>query len=303
MLSTKDVYIHEIDTNTIVNILLKDPWQIPNQSVSSKDTNTNNKIDVDLEWADMKENTSGINAFYDITFAKHVKKIIDIGGGQFDSNRHYMKQKRNIDLLVWDPFNRSKEHNDTVHQEIMQQKADAATSMSVLNVIPEIEVRLQHINAVKSAIELGGLAYFKIWAGDHPVNGTYLPTESTTEYQTNAAPERFLREIEVVFGKGNVMVHNTISNLIVAVKKQDEPINEKEIAAIQQQSKKEHMRIAKYKAHSYTKLYKQSVDISLFFKNYRLMKQLSDKIIEQNRDKSVENQKNYDNRFGIVLST
>lgn len=215
MRSYRDHYIHELTPGTILNILKKDAWKVPKQSITSAMTNNNDQNEPVTQW--VCQNTEGINAFYDIKFGQ-VKRILDVGGGKFDCNCNYMKHKRNIELLVWDPYNRSQSHNDRVQSQINSCRVGASTSMSVLNVIPEPEVRLAHINTLKASLIIGGKAYFKIWPGEKILQGTYLPTATDTHYQANAYADRFLREIEIVFGIGNVKLDNNIPNLIVAVK-------------------------------------------------------------------------------------
>lgn len=60
-------------------------------------------------------------------------------------------------------------HNSQVQTTIETPQADAVSSMSVLNVIPESAVRLAHIATLKSALTIGGNAYFKIWQSEAPL--------------------------------------------------------------------------------------------------------------------------------------
>lgn len=213
-----DEYIHDLSEETILSILQSPPWKLGEQAVSSAKTNDNDFSEPNMQLLSEGDNTAGINAFYDITFKKHVKHIVDIGGGRFDCNQHYMKHSRGIELLVWDPFNRSKAHNVEVQKKIQERRADAVTSMSVLNVIPDVKSRLTHIVTCLSAIKIGGQAYFKIWPGDGNLRGSFFPIATNQSYQANAFSNRFLREVQIVFGFNNVKIDPKIPNLIVANK-------------------------------------------------------------------------------------
>ena len=131
MHSHRDHYIHELTVKKILQVLEKGAWKAENQTITSAFTNDNDLIEPDAKWMAMGENTAGTNAFSDIKFDNDVKRILDVGGGRYDSNRNYMKRARNIDLLVWDPYNRSHTHNTRVQTEVIDHKVDAATSMSV----------------------------------------------------------------------------------------------------------------------------------------------------------------------------
>lgn len=76
----------------------------------------------------MDENTDGINAFADIKFDDGIKRILDVGGGKFACKVDYLREK-NIQLLVWDPYNRSTEHNEIIRKQIIANRVDVATSI------------------------------------------------------------------------------------------------------------------------------------------------------------------------------
>lgn len=141
-------YVHELDANIIITILKDSAFATCNQSITSSETNTYSPQYPNESLLEVGENTSGSEAFADLKFDSHVVRVLDIGGGKFDSNQHYMAT-RGIELLVWDPYNRPFEHNSEILTAISQQKAQAVTSMSVLNVIPEVETRLAHIYTEK----------------------------------------------------------------------------------------------------------------------------------------------------------
>ncbi len=301
MQSHRDHHIHELTTATIVDLLEKSAWKNDNQTITSANTNDDDLEEPDEQWIAINENTSGINAFSDITFDPHVKRILDVGGGKFDCNQNYMKHQKNIDLLVWDPYNRSQSHNDQIQAEVSKNKVDAVTSMSVLNVIPEADVRLAHINTLKAALVIGGKAYFKVWSGAQPLKGTYLPSATDAAYQANAYADRFLREIEIVFGMGNVKLDRNIPNLIVAVKTRESHTSEHDITRIKKKSEKECTLLSCIKEKSISHLYSRSNIFKLFSTHSSFIKKMEDDFIKNNRHANENLQHEYDKRYGLVL--
>lgn len=300
MISHRESFIHDMTPERIAEIIQNDAWKVNNQSITSSVTNDNNLENIDHEWGEVEENTSGINAFADIQFDNDAKRILDVGGGRYDNNRKYMKRERDIELLVWDPFNRSQMHNTPVRESIEVQKADAATSMSVLNVIPEVESRLAHITTLKVAVKAGGMAYFKIWPGDKPLIGTYLPLFTSNSYQANSYADRFIREIEIVFGIGNVKIHDSIKNLIVAKKINEYHTDLNEIIPIQNKSKEEVMILDKRKADSINKLYCNEKIKKIFLTRHSFFKKVENDFIERYRHQYPGIQHEYDKRFGLI---
>lgn len=214
--------LHQFSAKQIQAMLKDSAWQAPRQIVSSAETNTiyeqSEKQQLEFFAAHPQENTSGVVAFSDIPFREKTRRVLDIGGGKSDQNVQYLAGTKQIQLLVWDPFNRSQEHNAKVKASIQQQQADAATSMSILNVIENIEARLAHIVTVKQATKIDGFCYFKVWSGEGKERGTGVSTKTATCYQANAPAKRFISEVKVVFGAANVYLHPKVPNLIVARK-------------------------------------------------------------------------------------
>jgi hypothetical protein len=300
MHSNREEYLHKLSTSTIARILRADVWRIEQQSITSAVTNDNNLQQADEHYTNSGENTSGINAFADIQFSKSVKRMIDVGGGQYDHNKYYMQKNRGIQLLVWDPFNRTNDHNNTIQSEVADHKVDAATSMSVLNVIPELSVRLTHINTLKSALTINGKAYFKIWPGEEPLLGSYLPSETSEYYQANSGAERFLHEIEAVFGTGNVEISSKIANLIIAVKSTEAHNSDQDIMKAQANSLNSMQSIIQ---HQQSRLHTfQRREINLLKINFRLFKHIEKTFIQDNRHTSLDAQHEYDKRYGLTIS-
>jgi hypothetical protein len=173
--------------------------------------------------------TTGIPAFKSIMelMPKSVGVILDVGGGKFDVSKRYVEKQyserfqRKVTMHVIDPYNRSMEHNARV-QKIIEERggADVVTSISVLNVIPTHETRVEHVRVVHKALKKQGLAMFKVWAGSWPLRGTKKPSTNKARgcFQANTWASDFVSTIREVFGDDSPIYACNIANLIVARK-------------------------------------------------------------------------------------
>lgn len=269
MLSSHETFVHELSPENIHWILNDGQWKILSQTITSAETNDSSLRDPDENWP-KDENTAGVNAFHDISFDKSVKSALDVGGGKFDFNRDYLKNTRSITLHVWDPYNRPPSHNSQIQKMVEETKVDAATSMSVLNVIPEVDSRLAHIVTVWKSLNINGKAYFKIWPGEGIFKGTYLPSSTSNSYQANSFIDRFLFEIRIVFGINNVTADKLIPNLLIAVKRNDLTTSLDSVIKIQKQSR-DYLKILKIKkADSIRKI--NNLEFSIALTNFSLFK-------------------------------
>lgn len=120
---------------------------------------------------------------------------LDYGGGRFDNVTEYLSG-RGVRNLVYDPYNRTKEHNDDVIRTIQEQGlADTATLSNVLNVIKEQEVRNNVLQNLSKLTKPGGQVYITVYEGTG--KGDEGPTSSG--YQLNRRTEDYLDEIRQVF--------------------------------------------------------------------------------------------------------
>lgn len=235
---SKERLIHTLSSEKIFHILKSSAWKTLNQGITSAKTNNDRDIKPNILCIKAGENTCGVNAFADLKFDKTVKRVLDVGSGKYACCQDYVK-KNGVKLLIWDHYNRPSKHNLSIQNAVMKRKVDAATSIAVLNVIAEPEVRLAHISTLKDALALNRLAYFKIWPGKGILKGSYIPTINSygyPGYQSNAYADKFLREVQIVFGLNNAKLHESIPNLIVAIKKSNNPTSKSEIKLIQKLS-------------------------------------------------------------------
>lgn len=95
---------------------------------------------------------------------KHVN--LDFGGGKFDNATEYLAQ-RGVTNLVYDPFNRSEEHNQKVLEQVKARGgADTITCSNVLNVIDDNVTMYNVINQCAHLVARGGSVFFTVYEGD-----------------------------------------------------------------------------------------------------------------------------------------
>lgn len=120
---------------------------------------------------------------------------IDYGGGRFDNVADYLTQYDVINL-VYDPYNRTPEHNREVIKTLRRAGgADTATCSNVLNVIKEPEVRKNVLENISKIVKPGGKVYITVYEGSG--KGDEGPTKAG--YQLNRKTADYLDEIREVF--------------------------------------------------------------------------------------------------------
>lgn len=165
-------------------------WRIPDQAISSADTSINQgQLPASFKRIAWQKGT--VNA--------------DIGGGRFD-NATDMLAGLGVENVIYDPFNRSQEHNRAAVAKIAGGKADTATVNNVLNVIQEPASRSLVIQQAADAVGADGTAYFLIYEGDGSGQGKV----TTKGWQENRKAESYAAEVGQVFGsvvrKGNLLI-------------------------------------------------------------------------------------------------
>ena len=133
---------------------------------------------------------------------------LDYGGGRHEKGTEYLKT-RGVENHVYDPFNRSKEHNQAVLDRFKKNPADTATVANVLNVIPEREHRLAAIHHAAQHVKPGGRLFFSVYEK----NKTGVGEKTRAGYQANRPLADYLDEIRSVLPdaerKGNMIVATT----------------------------------------------------------------------------------------------
>lgn len=133
-------------------------------------------------------------------FLKPDEQWLDIGGGRFDNLKEHFKAS-NVDLLVYDPYNRTPEHNAKVIEQIQSKKCDGVMINNVLNVIAEKANRKQVILQAHDSLKEGCSAIFLIYEGDKSGQSRMTKkTKDSSSFQMNKKADFFLDEIREVFG-------------------------------------------------------------------------------------------------------
>ena len=177
-------------------------WSYPEQLYDSADTSIN-----------VSKKPAGYNELKKRGEIKDGDVIVDIGGGRFD-NLVEDAAEEGATVKVYDPFNRTPEHNAAVVDSVKDGQADMAMSHNVLNVIQEdkniIDIAMQAENAIKP----NGKAHFSVYEGD----GKGVGKVTTKGYQRNEKTQAYVPLIEQVFGKDNVTRRGKIITATKSVK-------------------------------------------------------------------------------------
>lgn len=151
--------------------------------------------DQEYDSANTSINSTKLPAIYKLVDFHAGDMVLDYGGGKFDNAVNYLADK-DVTLLVYDPYNRSAEHNREVVKALRQNGgADAAVCSNVLNVIKESEARLGVLKNIQKLTKSGGDIYITVYEGSG--RGNEGPTKSG--YQLNRKTEGYLDEIREVF--------------------------------------------------------------------------------------------------------
>lgn len=146
--------------------------------------------------------TSGLGAFMDMDLRPNTKNF-DNGGGAWEFNTTFLRRHYGVENHVYDPYNRTPEHNNTVIVLVDQHLFDTTTSCSVLNLIDLEDARYEHIFLSCKALKEHGVAYFKVYPGDGSGQEEYF--EDSKGFQANKYASAFQKEVEAIFGEGNVL--------------------------------------------------------------------------------------------------
>lgn len=137
----------------------------------------------------------------------------DLGGGKYDTASEYLEANNGIANLVYDPYNRSEEHNNKMLEIAFSMDCMTVTCLNVLNVIKEKEVRLEVLK-LAHRVSRGTTVYILIYEGDKSGIGK----KTRYGWQNNTITTNYLDEIKEVFGERNYTIKK---NLITIHKYED----------------------------------------------------------------------------------
>ena len=138
---------------------------------------------------------------------------VDFGGGSFDNAVEYISDL-GATLLVYDPYNRSAEHNKQVIKMLKDNGgADWAVNSNVLNVIKEPDARRAVLKNISKITKPNAPIYITVYEG----RGDRKEWPTKAGYQLNRKTQDYLEEIQEVFPdakrKGKLITaHNTKSS-------------------------------------------------------------------------------------------
>ena len=180
-----------------------DVWVVPDQEFPSGRTSINDKK---LPQGHTKLLKAGVYKKGDV--------VVDVGGGKFN-NAVDALAKVGAKLYVYDPFNRTPEHNRKVAKIVRDGGADVAVSHNVLNVIKEEANVELVVKQLHNSLKDGGSAYITVY-GDGKKNAG--PTQKGKSFQRHQSLTQYKPIVERIFGKENV---TSKGGMIIAVKKSD----------------------------------------------------------------------------------
>lgn len=153
-----------------------------------------------------------VSALFKMGLMKPGTVNVDIGGGKYDKVTEYLAGI-GVKNLVYDPFNRSKDFNSAVVDELSTGPVDTATVNSVLNVIAERDVRMDVVRQAAKAIKRDGTAYFLIHQGDADGNSRVTKRKDDpiqSSWQNHQKAEWYIDDVKSWFGnvirKGTMLV-------------------------------------------------------------------------------------------------
>lgn len=137
---------------------------------------------------------------------------VDFGGGSFDNAVEHIRDL-GATLCVYDPYNRSAEHNKEVIKTLRANGgADWAVNSNVLNVIKEPEARRAVLENISKITKSGAPIYITVYEG----RGDGKEGQTKSGYQLNRKTQDYLEDIQEVFPDAKrrgklITAHNTRS--------------------------------------------------------------------------------------------
>lgn len=194
-----DIYFDDADTEAMANTF----DALNDFVIAYRNGTLNESVEEDaLEVADQKIssaktsiNAKQLPAIFRLAKFKPNTINLDMGGGKFDNAAEELA-KVDVTNLVYDPYNRTQEHNNEVLSQIRENGgADTATISNVLNVIAEPEARQTVLRNTKKLLKPNGTVYITVYEGDKSEEGK----ETSSGYQLNKPTKDYVEEIEKVF--------------------------------------------------------------------------------------------------------
>ena len=209
-LSTEELNEYDMVEKSPKSVMSSKNCEYVKSSEEDEDREVLPMVDQEYDSAATSINSSKLPAIYKMINLEPGGLYVDFGGGRWDNAVEYIKDK-GATLVVYDPYNRSAEHNREVLRILRENGgADAAVNSNVLNVIKEPEARKNVLENIARITKPGAPIYITVYEGKG--NGQEGPTKSG--YQLNRKTADYLEEIQEVFPdatrKGKLIIaHNS----------------------------------------------------------------------------------------------
>lgn len=126
---------------------------------------------------------------------------MDYGGGKFDNLKEYLKKQYDINLYIYDKYNRSPQENE----KALSQTYNLIVCNNVLNTIMEDEIIHEVIHNINSALNEYGMACFYIYECDKSGVGKETKKDCWQRNEVTEAYIRFLQDFKNVSIKGKII--------------------------------------------------------------------------------------------------
>ena len=194
-LSTKELNEYDMVEKAPKSVMSSKNCEYVKSSEEDEDREDLPMVDQEYDSAATSINSSKLPAIYKMINLEPGGLYVDFGGGRWDNAVEYIKDK-GATLVVYDPYNRSAEHNREVLRILRENGgADAAVNSNVLNVIKEPEARKNVLENIARITKPGAPIYITVYEGKG--DGQEGPTKSG--YQLNRKTADYLEEIQEVF--------------------------------------------------------------------------------------------------------
>lgn len=158
------------------------------------------------EYTSKDTSINRVNAIYTQLTYKKGARVLDYGGGKYDTNKEYLA-KQGIQLDVYDPYNRSEQHNTKVIHKYKAKAPDYIVCSNVLNVIKEKEIIVDILNKIDSLCDNNTLVHIAVYEGDGSGIGKVSKDDC---WQRNAKASSYIPILKRVFAmvkkKGNMFI-------------------------------------------------------------------------------------------------
>lgn len=134
----------------------------------------------------------------------------DIGGGKYNLMSNYLISK-GVTNYVYDPYNRSEEHNLNVLNVCCNGQSDTVTIFNVLNVIMEREIQIRLLKLADNALKYNGFLY---------VRSTYKNPNKISGVTKSGSYQHYLTHVDYLEIVKEIFPNACLKHDIIFVKKE-----------------------------------------------------------------------------------